>query len=48
MDTANVKIKVLPKAMEQEEMEDFVKNAAARQKKILQEKYNKFKGGSNK
>lgn len=46
MDTANVKIKVLPKALEQEEMEDFVKKAAERQKKILQEKYNKFKGGS--
>jgi replicative DNA helicase len=48
MDTANVKIKVLPKALEQEQLEDFVKNAAKRQKEVLQEKYNKFKGGSNK
>ena len=47
MDTSNVKIKVLPKPMEQDEMEDFVKKAAERQKKILQDKYNKFKGGSN-
>ncbi len=46
MDTANVKIKVLPKAMTQEDMEDFVKNAAKKQQKMLQEKYNKFKGGS--
>ena len=48
MDTSNVKIKVLKKPMEQDEMEDFVKKAAERQKKVLQEKYSKFKGGSNK
>lgn len=48
MDTSNVKIKVLPKALEQGEMEDFVKKAAEKQKKILQDKYNEFKGGSNK
>ena len=48
MDTANVKIKVLPKPMEQDELEDIVKNAAERQKKVLQEKYSKFKGGSKK
>jgi len=47
MDTSNVKIKVLPKPMSQEDMEDFVKNAAKRQKKLLNEKYKEFKGGSN-
>jgi replicative DNA helicase len=47
MDTANVKIKVLPKAMTQEEMEDVVKNAAKNQKKLLNEKYKEFKGGKN-
>ena len=45
MDTANVKIKVLPKAMTQEEMEDVVKNAAKKQKKLLNEKYKELKGG---
>jgi len=48
MDTANVKIKVLPKAMTQEEMEDIVKDAAKKQKKLLNEKYKEFKGGSKK
>ena len=48
MDTANVKIKVLPKVLTNEEMEDIVKNAAKKQKEILQEKYSKFKGGSKK
>ena len=47
MDTSNVKIKVLPKPMSQEDMDDFVKNAAKRQKKLLNEKYKEFKGGSN-
>ena len=47
MDTANVKIKVLPKALTQEEMEDVVKNAAKKQKKLLNEKYKEFKGGKN-
>ena len=47
MDTANVKIKVLPKAMTHEEMEDVVKNAAKKQKKLLNEKYKEFKGGNS-
>ena len=43
MDTSNVKIKVLPKPMTGEELEDVVKNAAKRQKEALAEKYHKFK-----
>jgi len=45
MDTSNVNIKVLPKVLTSEEMEDVVKNAAKRQKEVLKEKYDKFKGG---
>jgi len=45
MDTANVKIKVLPKVMTQDEMDNVTKNAAKRQKEILKEKYDKMKGG---
>ena len=47
MDTSNVNIKVLPKVLTSEEMEDVVKNAAKRQKEVLKEKYDKFKGGSS-
>ena len=43
MDTSNVKIKVLPKPMSAEELEDVVKNAAKKQKELLAEKYKKFK-----
>ena len=46
MDTANVKIKVLPKIISNEEMESVVKNAAKRQRQVLRDKYNKMKGGS--
>ncbi len=46
MDTSNVKIKVLPKIISNEEMENIVKNAAKRQKEVLREKYNKMKGGN--
>lgn len=45
MNTANVKIKVLPKMLTTEEMEDVTKNAAKRQKEIVAERYNKMKGG---
>jgi replicative DNA helicase len=48
MDTSNVKIKVLPKPLTEEENSDFVKNAERRQKEIMKEKYNKMKGGSKK
>lgn len=47
MDTSNVKIKVLPKAMTGEEMDEVTKNAAKRQKEILRERYDKMKGGKN-
>lgn len=46
MDTSNVKIKVLPKAMTGEEMDEVTKNAAKRQREILREKYDKMKGGN--
>jgi len=45
MDTSNVKIKVLPKMMTSEEIDDVVKNAAKRQQEKLREKYSKYKGG---
>lgn len=45
MDTSNVKIKVLPKMLTSEEMNDVVKNATKRQEEKLREKYNKFKEG---
>tara|TARA_R110001592_G_scaffold73242_1_gene223715 strand:- start:2550 stop:3926 length:1377 start_codon:yes stop_codon:yes gene_type:complete len=45
MNTANVKIKVLPKMLTTEEMDDITKNAAKRQKEIVAERYNKMKGG---
>ena len=45
MDTSNVKIKVLPKMMTSEEIDDVVKNAAKRQQEKLREKYRKYKGG---
>lgn len=45
MNTANVKIKVLPKMLTTEEMDDITKNAAKRQKEMVAERYNKMKGG---
>jgi replicative DNA helicase len=45
MNTANVKIKVLPKVLTTEEMDDITKNAAKRQREILKEKYDNMKGG---
>ncbi len=48
MDTSNVKIKILPKPMTGEELEDVVKNAAKKQKEILAEKYQKYKEGDKK
>ena len=45
MNTANVSIKVLPKVLTAEEMDDVTKNAAKRQKEIIKEKYHKMKGG---
>ncbi len=43
MDTSNVKIKILPKPLTTEEMDDVVKNAAKKQKQILADKYKQFK-----
>jgi replicative DNA helicase len=48
MNTANVSIKVLPKILSNEEMDDITKNAAKRQKELLKEKYDKMKGGKSK
>mgnify|MGYP001270638506 CR=1 FL=1 len=48
MDTSNVKIKILPKPMTGEELEDVVKHAAKKQKEILAEKYQKYKEGDKK
>lgn len=45
MNTANVSIKVLPKVLTQEEMDNVTKNAAKRQKELIREKYDKMKGG---
>ena len=45
MNTSNVEIKVLPKVMTTEEVEDVVKNATKRQKERLRTKYNQYKGG---
>ena len=45
MDTSNVKIKVLPKPLTEEENNDFVKQAEKRQKELIREKYEKMKGG---
>lgn len=45
MNTANVEIKVLPKVLTAEEMDDVTKNAAKKQKELIREKYQKMKGG---
>lgn len=45
MNTANVEIKVLAKALTTEEMDNVTKNAAKRQKELIREKYQQMKGG---
>ena len=46
MDTSNVKIKILPKVLTTEEMDNVTKNAAKKQKEFIRERYQRMKGGS--
>ena len=46
MDTSNVKIKILPKVLTTEEMDNVTKNAAKKQKRFIRERYQRMKGGS--